>query len=111
MSRLLKSVLREEYGVAALDHGSYDCGQQFVKALFGEFESYSGSKEGCTFKPPYLAALRMRGGTNSPNDTAIIKLMGPFGVIGGYTVSEMHVFRALISYRPAFESIDFMDRE
>ena len=45
--------------------------------------AYSGSIEGCTFKPPYLAAVKIRGGTNNPNDTAIIKLIGPFGVSGG----------------------------
>lgn len=53
----------------------------------------------------------MRGGTNSPNDTAMIKLMGPFGVTGGYTVSELDRLRKLAPYRPACKSIDLMNRK
>lgn len=45
--------------------------------------TYFGSNEGCTFMPPYLAPFNMRGGTKSPNDTAITKFMLPFGEDGG----------------------------
>lgn len=37
---------------------------------------YSGKREGCTFKPPYLAPQRMRGGTKMPKDTATMRLIG-----------------------------------
>lgn len=40
----------------------------------------SGSSEGCTFKPPYCARLRRRGGTRSPKETAIIISKG----VGGF---------------------------
>lgn len=44
--------------------------------------TYSGRNDGWTFSPPYLAALRIRGGTNRPKETAITRFMedGGYGV-------------------------------
>lgn len=39
--------------------------------------------------PPYAAAFRMRGGMNSPNDTAIIRLIAwPWGDDGSCTLAK-----------------------
>jgi hypothetical protein len=44
-------------------------------------DAYCGRIEGWTLRPPYLAASMRRGGTKSPNETAMIRLMGsPSGV-------------------------------
>ena len=40
----------------------------------------SGRSEGWTFKPPYFAMLSSRAGTKSPNETAMMRSIGPGGV-------------------------------
>lgn len=37
--------------------------------------TYSGNKDGWTFRPPYLADARIRGGTKSPKDTTTTRFV------------------------------------
>ena len=48
----------------------------------GEVGIYSGRREGWTLRPPYLASLRMRLGTKRPMETAMMRFMGPWLVMG-----------------------------
>jgi hypothetical protein len=45
--------------------------------------TYSGSNDGCTFSPPYLAPFNMRDGTKRPKETAMTKFIGPSEKVGG----------------------------
>ena len=47
----------------------------------------SGSRDGWTFNPPYLAELKMRRGTKRPNDTAMMRLISE-GVFQSRKVSS-----------------------
>jgi hypothetical protein len=38
-------------------------------------ETYSGSREGWTLSPPYLAEVKILGGTNNPKDTAMTRFI------------------------------------
>ena len=74
--------------------------------------AYSGRREGCTLRPPYFAAWMRRRGTKSPNDTAMMRLMGtPSGlgiceiliILSKQTVSKRE------AYIPASEGISLMN--
>jgi hypothetical protein len=56
-------------------------GRRFsIACSIGAGPRRSGSSEGCTFRPPYWARFRIRGGTKRPKETAIMRLMGVGGV-------------------------------
>jgi len=42
----------------------------------GSKMAYSGKSEGCTLRPPYSEDLRILGGTNKPNETAMMRFIG-----------------------------------
>lgn len=57
--------------------------------------AYSGRREGWTLRPPYLEAWMRRGGTKSPKETAMIKLIGSpsgLGICGDVKRCKYAVF-------------------
>ena len=73
---------------------------------------YFGRRDGWTLSPPYSTLFRIRGGTNRPNETAMIRFIGPSGAGGNYTgISKIPITLGIYTYVPACESFSFMDSE
>jgi hypothetical protein len=58
----------------------------------------SGRRDGCTFRPPYVARERIRGGTRRPKDTAIMR----FGTNGGGGLQLVNVSKVCVGRDRSF---------
>jgi hypothetical protein len=91
-------------------HDTCDVGLEMGLELAGGV-MYWGNRDGWTLRPPYSTLLRIRGGTNNPNETVIMRLKGPFSVCGSYIRFSSVPIALEYAYLPARKCVSFMDRE
>lgn len=74
------------------------------------WSTYSGSKDGWILRPPYFALSRILGGTKTPNETAMMRLIGSLWGFGGYDISawESKDWMEALTCQPVEVSISWM---